>query len=65
MLATTPTPRPQFIWLIAAIRRDCLTQKPVIHRIPAVSEHEARRTLAGDHLCFFAGRLPVKAVRHV
>ncbi|WIJ59900.1 host cell division inhibitor Icd-like protein [Citrobacter portucalensis] len=57
MLATTPTQNPQFIWLIAAVRRDMPTITAKIHHIAAPSEHEARRTLARDHVCFFAGRI--------
>lgn len=54
----------RFIWLIAAIRRDCPTIAAKIHHIAADSEQEARRTLARDHVCFFAGRLPVRGVAH-
>lgn len=57
MLATTPTQNPQFIWLIAAVRRDMPTITAKIHHIAAESEHEARRSLARDHVCFFAGRI--------
>ncbi len=57
MLATTPTQNPQFIWLIAAVRRDMPTITAKIHHIAAPSEREARRTLARDHVCFFAGRI--------
>ena len=57
MLATIPTQNPQFIWLIAAVRRDMPTITAKIHHIAAESEHEARRTLAQDHVCFFAGRI--------
>ncbi|HCR2104890.1 host cell division inhibitor Icd-like protein [Enterobacter asburiae] len=57
MLATTPTQKPSFIWLIAAVRRDMPTITAKIHHIAAESEHEARRTLAQDHVCFFAGRI--------
>ncbi|EGH8506645.1 ash family protein [Salmonella enterica] len=57
MLATIPTQNPQFIWLIAAVRRDMLTITAKIHHVSAESEHEARRTLARDHICFFAGRI--------
>lgn len=64
MLATTPTKNPQFIWIIAAIRRDCPTIKPVIHHVAAETEHEARRSLARDHVCFFAGRISLQEVRH-
>lgn len=46
-----------FVWIIAAVRRDCPTVKATIHHIAAATEHEARRTLAKDHICFFAGRI--------
>lgn len=62
MLATTPTKNPQFIWLIAAVRRDMPTLTAKIHHIAADSEHEARRTLTRDHVCFFAGRIRQEAV---
>ena len=57
MLATTPTQNPQFIWLIAAVRRDIPTITAKIHHIAAETEQEARRILARDHVCFFAGRI--------
>lgn len=57
MLATIPTQNPQFIWLIAAVRRDMPTITAKIHHVAAESEREARRTLARDHVCFFAGRI--------
>lgn len=57
MLATTHTQNPQFIWLIAAVRRDMPTITAKIHHIAAETEREARRTLARDHVCFFAGRI--------
>ncbi|MDD7843162.1 host cell division inhibitor Icd-like protein [Klebsiella quasipneumoniae] len=57
MLATTPTHNPQFIWLIAAVRRDMPTITAKIHHIAAETEREARRILARDHVCFFAGRI--------
>lgn len=56
-MATTPTQNPQFIWIIAAVRRDCPTITAKIHHIASESEQEARRTLARDHVCFFAGRI--------
>ncbi|WP_304164427.1 host cell division inhibitor Icd-like protein [Lonsdalea britannica] len=63
IMATTPTKNPQVIWLIAAVRRDMPTITAKIHHIAAASEREARRTLARDHVCFFAGciRLEVAA----
>lgn len=57
IMATTPTRNPQFIWLIAAVRRDMPTITAKIHHISAETEREARRTLAQDHICFFAGRI--------
>ncbi|SXD06246.1 fructokinase [Klebsiella quasipneumoniae] len=57
MMTAPAQSQPKFIWIIAAVRRDCPTIKPVLHHIAAVSEHEARRSLARDHVCFFAGRI--------
>lgn len=57
IMATTPTQNPQFIWIIAAVRRDMPTIKPQIHHVAALSERDARRSLARDHVCFFAGRI--------
>ncbi|WP_257394008.1 host cell division inhibitor Icd-like protein [Enterobacter hormaechei] len=57
IMATTPTQNPHFIWLIAAVRRDMPTITAKIHHIAAETEREARRTLARDHACFFAGRI--------
>ncbi|OIY17064.1 hypothetical protein BED45_19040 [Citrobacter freundii] len=64
MATTLATPQTKFIWLIAAVRRDCSTIKAVIHHIAAHSEREARRTLVRDHVCFFAGRLPIAGADH-
>ncbi len=57
IMATTPTQNPQFIWIIAAVRRDIPTIKAQIHHITAHSEREARRSLVRNHVCFFAGRI--------
>ncbi|EFD9709000.1 host cell division inhibitor Icd-like protein [Escherichia coli] len=57
IMATTPTQKPSFIWLIAAVRRDMPTITAKIHHIAAETEQEARRILARDHVCFFAGRI--------
>ncbi|WP_072055961.1 host cell division inhibitor Icd-like protein [Tatumella morbirosei] len=46
-----------FVWIIAAVRRGCPTVKATIYHIAAATEREARRTLAKDHVCFFAGRI--------
>ncbi|HBR1848120.1 TPA: host cell division inhibitor Icd-like protein [Klebsiella quasipneumoniae subsp. quasipneumoniae] len=56
-MATTPTQNTQFIWIIAAVRRDMPTIKTQIHHITAHSERESRRSLVRDHVCFFAGRI--------
>ncbi|MBT0730758.1 host cell division inhibitor Icd-like protein [Rosenbergiella nectarea subsp. apis] len=53
-----------FIWIIAAVRRDCPTIKATIHHISAPTEREARQSLVKDHVCFFAGRIN-QAVSHV
>ncbi|WP_233210495.1 host cell division inhibitor Icd-like protein [Leclercia sp. LSNIH1] len=57
IMATTPTQKPSSIWLIAAVRRDMPTITAKIYHIAAETEREARRTLARDHVCFFAGRI--------
>ncbi|HGS7149087.1 TPA: host cell division inhibitor Icd-like protein [Klebsiella variicola subsp. variicola] len=57
IMATTPTQNSQFIWLIAAVRRDCPTVIAKIHHVAAESEREARRSLVRHHVCFFAGRI--------
>lgn len=56
-MATTPTQNPQYIWIIAAVRRDMPTITAKIHHIAAPTEREARRSLVRDHVCFFAGRI--------
>ncbi|MEH8843085.1 host cell division inhibitor Icd-like protein [Klebsiella pneumoniae] len=63
-MATTPTQNPQFIWIIAAIRRDIESVTVKIFHVAAVSEREARRTLVRDHVCFFAGRIRLTEVDH-
>lgn len=63
-MATTPTQNPQFIWVIAAIRRDIESVTVKIFHVTAVSEREARRTLVRDHVCFFAGRIRLTEVDH-
>lgn len=63
-MATTPTQNPKFIWIIAAIRRDSQSVTVKIYHVTAASEHEARRTLVRDHVCFFAGRICMPEVNH-
>lgn len=58
IMMTAPTqPQTKFIWLIAAVRRDMPIISAKIHHIAAATEREARRTLAREHVCFFAGRI--------
>lgn len=57
MLATTPTQKPQFIWLITVVHHYCLTITTQIHHIAAKSERDARRSLVCDPLYFFAVRI--------
>ncbi|MGS3456198.1 host cell division inhibitor Icd-like protein [Klebsiella michiganensis] len=64
-MATIPTQNPQFIWIIAAVRRDSPTITAKIHHIAASSEREARRELLREHVCFFAGRLQSQGVQNV
>lgn len=54
--------KPVFVWLIAAVRRDSDIRTAKIHHITAATEREARQTLVREHVCFFAGRLPVREV---
>ncbi len=64
IMATFPTQNPQFIWIIAAVRRDSQVVKPILHHIVAASEREARRELLREHVCFFAGRLALQGVSY-
>ncbi|MFV9095395.1 host cell division inhibitor Icd-like protein [Klebsiella aerogenes] len=64
IMATTLTPKPSFIWIIAAIRRDSQSATVKIFHITAASEREARRALVREHVCFFAGRIRLKEVAH-
>ena len=64
IMATTPTQKTQFIWIIAAVRRDCPTIKPVLHYVAAEAERDARCSLVRDHVCFFAGRISMQGGRH-
>ncbi|EHD9411372.1 TPA: host cell division inhibitor Icd-like protein [Salmonella enterica subsp. enterica serovar Virchow] len=59
IMATTPTQNPQFIWLIAAVRRDIPTITAKIHHIAAETEREARRILAPYFILSLAARPPV------
>ena len=61
-MANTPTQNSQFIWIIAAVRRDCLTIKPILHHVAAETERDARRTLAREHVTFFVGRVRLSEV---
>ena len=63
-MATTLTPNPSFIWIIAAIHRDRQSATVKIFHVTAVYEREARRTLVRDHICFFVGRIRLTEVDH-
>ncbi|EAA4080452.1 hypothetical protein DO628_00485 [Salmonella enterica subsp. salamae] len=56
IMATTPTQNSQFIWLIAAVRRDIPTITAKIHHIAAETEREARRILAPYFILSLAAR---------
>ncbi len=60
MMAINPNGSCQFIWIIAAVRRDSKIIKPVLYHIASTSEREARKNLVRDHICFFAGRVRVE-----
>ncbi|EBC1278343.1 host cell division inhibitor Icd-like protein [Salmonella enterica] len=66
MAKASPCPYPLFIWLFAAVSRADLTDHtPHMVRIAAPDELTARRSLVGRYVLSFAGRIPVKGVRHV
>ncbi len=66
MVNASPCPYPLFIWLFAAVSRADLTDHtPHMVRIAAPDELTARRSLVGRYVLSFAGRIPVKGVRHV
>lgn len=62
MLNHTPT-RPKFQYLFLAVHRSDLNAKPHRESVTAHSEQDARRSLAGQFVLSFAGRLP--EVSHV
>ncbi|EPB4204578.1 host cell division inhibitor Icd-like protein [Yersinia enterocolitica] len=62
MLNHTQT-RPKFQYLFLAVHRSDLNAKPHRESVTAHSEQDARRSLAGQFVLSFAGRLP--EVSHV
>lgn len=64
-MATAPTLlHPQVTFLFLAVHRAGLSH-PCRKAMVAADEHRARRRLGPDVLLAFAGRLPVREVRHV
>ena len=55
------------IYLFASVLRSDTKSHPIMQRVKATSEKEARRQLVRDYILAFAGCLPVKniEVRHV
>lgn len=52
------------VFLFASVKRSDSKAKPVMIRIVACSEHEARRELVQQYVISLAARLPVNEVRH-
>jgi len=52
------------VFIFLAVSRANLQDKPHREQITATSEREARQLLAGRFVLVFAGRLPVREVRH-
>ena len=52
------------VFLFASVKRSDTTAKPVMIRIVACSEREARRELAPRYVLSLAARLPNKEARH-
>ncbi|HDL7927058.1 TPA: host cell division inhibitor Icd-like protein [Yersinia enterocolitica] len=50
--------RPKFQYLFLAVHRSDLNAKPHRESVTAHSEQDARRSLAGQFVLYFAGRLP-------
>lgn len=47
-----------FVWLFASVLRSDPTSRPVIQRVKATSEKNARLQLVYQYVLMFAGRLP-------
>lgn len=54
---------PQFVFVLAAIRRADLKHRICMLRTIAGDEHTARLSLVRDYVLSFAGRLPIAEVR--
>jgi hypothetical protein len=54
----------RFTFLFLAVIRANPQAKPHREQVTATSEREARSFLAGRFVLLFAGRLPVREVRH-
>lgn len=65
MVATPTQTRPEFIFYFLAVRRADLHDIPHREAVTAPDELTARRSLVGHYVLSFAGRIPVKGVRHV
>ncbi|MGM7917405.1 host cell division inhibitor Icd-like protein [Yersinia enterocolitica] len=61
MLNHTQT-RPKFQYLFLAVHRSDLNAKPHRESVTAHSEQDARRSLAGQFVLSFAGRIPAQGV---
>ncbi|EKN3637438.1 MULTISPECIES: host cell division inhibitor Icd-like protein [Yersinia] len=54
--------RPKFQYLFLAVCRSDLNATPHRESVTAHSEQDARRTLAGQFVLSFAGRIPAQGV---
>ncbi|MFW5401637.1 host cell division inhibitor Icd-like protein [Yersinia sp. 2553 StPb PI] len=54
--------RPKFQYLFLAMCRSDLNAKPHRESVTAHSEQDARRSLAGQFVLSFAGRIPAQGV---
>lgn len=53
------------LFLFASVKRSDSNAKPVMIRIQACSEQEARRVLVQDYILSLAARLPIKGFAYV
>ncbi|UIN00049.1 host cell division inhibitor Icd-like protein [Yersinia ruckeri] len=52
------------VFIFATIKRSDVKAKPVMMRVTASSYKEARQQLISDYVISFAGKVPVREVRH-
>lgn len=52
------------VYLFASVLRSDTKSRPIMQRVKATSEKEARRQLVRNYVLAFAGRLPTREVRH-